>query len=252
MLPDGARLLVLDDITTLVSAQPAQAWADVARRLAHEIKNPLTPIQLSAERLEQKLTERVPADAQALLHKSVQTIVEQVEAMKRLVNEFRDYARLPTAVSSRWICGPWCKTWPRCMKQTKVPTVWDLEDVPLVMADAEQLRQVLHNLVQNAQDASAEASATPCVTVSLRTGAQGQRVHLSVQDNGAGFGENLLARAFEPYVTTKPKGTGLGLAVVKIADEHHADVRLRNLTQAGVVSGAQVSVSFSTVQTQVA
>ena len=252
-LPDGARLLVLDDITTLVSAQRAQAWADVARRLAHEIKNPLTPIQLSAERLEQKLTERVPADAQALLHKSVQTIVEQVEAMKRLVNEFRDYARLPTAVLEPIDMRALVQDVAALYEQTEVPIVWDLQDVPPVMADAEQLRQVLHNLVQNAQDASAEAGATPCVTVSLRTGAQGQRVHLSVQDNGAGFGENLLARAFEPYVTTKPKGTGLGLAVVKkIADEHHADVRLRNLMQAGVVSGAQVSVSFSTVQTQVA
>ena len=251
-LPDGTRLLVLDDITTLVSGQRAQAWADVARRLAHEIKNPLTPIQLSAERLQHKLTERVPADAQALLHKSVQTIVEQVEAMKRMVNEFRDYARLPTATLKPLDLKALVNDVAGLYEETKVPIVWALDDVPEVQADAEQLRQVLHNLVQNAQDACANV-AQPQVGVSLRVGAQGRRVHLSVRDNGPGFAPQLLARAFEPYVTTKPKGTGLGLAVVKkIADEHHADVRLRNLEREGVVEGAQVSVSFSAVQTQVA
>ena len=251
-LPDGTRLLVLDDITTLVSGQRAQAWADVARRLAHEIKNPLTPIQLSAERLQHKLTERVPADAQALLHKSVQTIVEQVEAMKRMVNEFRDYARLPTATLKPLDLKALVNDVAGLYEETKVPIVWALDDVPEVQADAEQLRQVLHNLVQNAQDACANV-AQPQVGVSLRVGAQGRRVHLSVRDNGPGFAPQLLARAFEPYVTTKPKGTGLGLAVVKkIADEHHADVRLRNLERDGVVEGAQVSVSFSAVQTQVA
>ena len=251
-LPDGTRLLVLDDITTLVSGQRAQAWADVARRLAHEIKNPLTPIQLSAERLQHKLTERVPADAQALLHKSVQTIVEQVEAMKRMVNEFRDYARLPTATLKPLDLKALVNDVAGLYEETKVPIVWALDDVPEVQADAEQLRQVLHNLVQNAQDACADV-AQPQVGVSLRVGAQGRRVHLSVRDNGPGFAPQLLARAFEPYVTTKPKGTGLGLAVVKkIADEHHADVRLRNLERDGVVEGAQVSVSFSAVQTQVA
>ncbi|MDA1329215.1 MAG: ATP-binding protein [Proteobacteria bacterium] len=251
-LPDGTRLLVLDDITTLVSGQRAQAWADVARRLAHEIKNPLTPIQLSAERLQHKLTERVPADAQALLHKSVQTIVEQVEAMKRMVNEFRDYARLPTATLRPLDLKALVRDVAGLYEETKVPIEWALDDVPEVQADAEQLRQVLHNLVQNAQDACADV-AQPQVGVSLRVGAQGRRVHLSVRDNGPGFAPQLLARAFEPYVTTKPKGTGLGLAVVKkIADEHHADVRLRNLERDGVVEGAQVSVSFSAVQTQVA
>ena len=251
-LPDGTRLLVLDDITTLVSGQRAQAWADVARRLAHEIKNPLTPIQLSAERLQHKLTERVPADAQALLHKSVQTIVEQVEAMKRMVNEFRDYARLPTATLKPLDLKALVRDVAGLYEETKVPIEWALDDVPEVQADAEQLRQVLHNLVQNAQDACADV-AQPQVGVSLRVGAQGRRVHLSVRDNGPGFAPQLLARAFEPYVTTKPKGTGLGLAVVKkIADEHHADVRLRNLERDGVVEGAQVSVSFSAVQTQVA
>ena len=251
-LPDGTRLLVLDDITTLVSGQRAQAWADVARRLAHEIKNPLTPIQLSAERLQHKLTERVPADAQALLHKSVQTIVEQVEAMKRMVNEFRDYARLPTATLKPLDLKGLVRDVAGLYEETKVPIEWVLDDVPEVQADAEQLRQVLHNLVQNAQDACADV-AQPQVGVSLRVGAQGRRVHLSVRDNGPGFAPQLLARAFEPYVTTKPKGTGLGLAVVKkIADEHHADVRLRNLERDGVVEGAQVSVSFSAVQTQVA
>jgi nitrogen fixation/metabolism regulation signal transduction histidine kinase len=224
----------------------------VARRLAHEIKNPLTPIQLSAERLQHKLTERVPADAQALLHKSVQTIVEQVEAMKRMVNEFRDYARLPTATLKPLDLKALVRDVAGLYEETKVPIEWALDDVPEVQADAEQLRQVLHNLVQNAQDACADV-AQPQVGVSLRVGAQGRRVHLSVRDNGPGFAPQLLARAFEPYVTTKPKGTGLGLAVVKkIADEHHADVRLRNLERDGVVEGAQVSVSFSAVQTQVA
>jgi nitrogen fixation/metabolism regulation signal transduction histidine kinase len=251
----GARLLVFDDISEIVSAQRAQAWGEVARRLAHEIKNPLTPIQLSAERLEMKLAGKVAPPEQAIVTKSVQTIVDQVDAMKRLVNEFRDYARLPAAelkpVDLNGLVADVLQLYAREGGErgdasAHVPVLMDLDpDCPKVMGDAQQLRQVIHNLLQNAQDATEGASLRE-VTVKTQWNPTSRRARLIVQDTGAGFPEHILKRAFEPYVTTKAKGTGLGLAVVKkIADEHGARVDLKNRVESGVVQGAQVSLSFA-------
>ena len=250
ILPDGMRLLVFDDISEIVSAQRSQAWGEVARRLAHEIKNPLTPIQLSAERLERKLDGKLDETEQSVLSKSVKTIVDQVAAMKRLVNEFRDYARLPSAELNPLDLNGLIQDVMVLYAQepsetaTRAQVTTDLDPtLPLIEGDAQQLRQVVHNLIQNAQDAS-EAHAK--VTLTTRWSPARKRVKLTVTDEGPGFAANILQRAFEPYVTTKAKGTGLGLAVVKkIADEHGARLDIANLQEDGVVKGAQVSLSFS-------
>ena len=255
LLPGLGQLLVFDDISDLVSAQRAKAWADVARRLAHEIKNPLTPIQLSAERLSMKLDGKLQPTEQALVAKSVNTIVAQVEAMKRLVNEFRDYARLPAAVLRPLDLNAAVRDILSLYETAVVPVQFDAQEgVPLIEADDQQLRQVIHNLVQNAQDASLanEAARKPLVVLRTRLNEQGDRLRLQVLDSGAGFTDAILKRAFEPYVTTKTKGTGLGLAVVKkIADEHHAQVHLKNRLETvgddDLVAGGQVSVSFPVV-----
>ena len=247
-------LLVFDDVSEMVSAQRAQAWGEVARRLAHEIKNPLTPIQLSAERLEMKLTGKLESAEQALLTKSVKTIVDQVDAMKRLVNEFRDYARLPAAelkaIDLNALIGDVAQLY--AAETAVVPLCLELDpQAPLIKGDAQQLRQVIHNLVQNAQDAqdaqdAQEGLASSLVTVKTDYSKVSGRVRLTVRDNGVGFPEHILKRAFEPYVTTKVKGTGLGLAVVKkIADEHGARVDISNRVTDGAVLGAQVSLSFA-------
>ena len=256
MLPGDARLLVFDDITEVVSAQRAQAWAEVARRLAHEIKNPLTPIQLSAERLQHKLASRLEGADQAMLVRGVGVIVDQVEAMKQLVNEFRDYARLPSAQLHPLALNDLVLDVASLYGQAQEQGQFTLSlgaDLPDILGDAAQLRQVIHNLVQNALDAvaSREAPQVVLATEAVRGEADGAvtAVRLSVVDNGPGFDEQVLRRAFEPYVTTKPRGTGLGLAVVKkIADEHRARVRLRNRHEGdlaeGPVTGARVSISF--------
>ena len=253
-LPDSTRLLVFDDISEIVSAQRAQAWGEVARRLAHEIKNPLTPIQLSAERLAMKLDGKLPGPEQAVLTKSVKTIVEQVDAMKRLVNEFRDYARLPAAELHALDLNALVTDVLHLYgeENATVPVVAELDPrCPAIAGDAQQLRQVVHNLLQNAQDSTEQARADageplPPVRISTRWSESSRRVRLTVADSGGGFPASILQRAFEPYVTTKPRGTGLGLAVVKkIADEHGARIELSNRTEDGVVTGAQVSLSFA-------
>jgi nitrogen fixation/metabolism regulation signal transduction histidine kinase len=247
-LPGHLRLLVFDDISEIVSAQRAQAWGEVARRLAHEIKNPLTPIQLSAERLEMKLGGKVAPTEQAVLTKSVKTIVDQVDAMKRLVNEFRDYARLPAAelkgLDLNALVGEVLQLY--ASDDADVPLHIELDpNCPPVLGDAHQLRQVLHNLLQNAQDAT-EGAEVRQIVIRTQWVESTRRVRLTVRDTGAGFPEHILKRAFEPYVTTKVRGTGLGLAVVKkIADEHGARIELSNRVENGVIHGAQVSLSFA-------
>jgi PAS domain S-box-containing protein len=256
MLPNEARLMVFDDITEVVSAQRTAAWSEVARRLAHEIKNPLTPIQLSAERLEHKLASRLEGADQALLKRSVATIVAQVGAMQRLVNEFRDYARLPVPqlapVALNTLVAEVLALYGQAHDAGQLALRLE-PGMPDIQGDATQLRQVIHNLVQNALDAVAERSQGRIeVSTSAARGERGEvrEVRLSVVDNGPGFAEKVLKRAFEPYVTTKPKGTGLGLAVVKkIADEHRARLRVTNLQLDGdpdaTPTGARVSLSFS-------
>ena len=247
-LPGAHRLLVFDDISEIVSAQRSQAWGEVARRLAHEIKNPLTPIQLSAERLEMKLTGKVAPPEQALLTKSVKTIVDQVEAMKRLVNEFRDYARLPAAELKPLDLNVLVAEVLQLYASEVVQLELDPRS-PNIRGDVQQLRQVLHNLLQNALDATETAGrrgAEPGVILKTQWLENTGRVRLTVIDSGTGFPEHILKRAFEPYVTTKTKGTGLGLAVVKkIADEHGTRVDIANRVAAGQVIGAQVSLSFA-------
>ena len=251
-LPGAKRLLVFDDISEIVSAQRVQAWGEVARRLAHEIKNPLTPIQLSAERLAMKLAGKIPPPEQALLTRSVKTIVDQVDAMKRLVNEFRDYARLPAAVLKAIDLNALVTEVSHLYvsETSHVPLQLELDArCPRMMGDVQQLRQVLHNLLQNAQDATESAgrgNGEHAVTVRTQWLEAAGRVRLSVIDCGTGFPESILKRAFEPYVTTKAKGTGLGLAVVKkIADEHATRVDIANRLVEGKVMGAQVSLSFT-------
>ena len=241
-------LLVFDDISDMVSAQRARAWGEVARRLAHEIKNPLTPIQLSAERLEMKLTGKLDPAGQALLTKSVKTIVDQVEAMKRLVNEFRDYARLPAAelapVDLNALVSEVMQLY--LSDNAVVPVVTELDPhARPILGDAQLLRQVIHNLLQNAQDVQ-EGKENALVTLKTDYSETSNRVRLTVRDNGSGFPEHILKRAFEPYVTTKVKGSGLGLAVVKkISDEHGARIDISNRVAEGVIQGAQVSLSFA-------
>jgi nitrogen fixation/metabolism regulation signal transduction histidine kinase len=246
-LPGRERLLVFDDITDVVSAQRTQAWTEVARRLAHEIKNPLTPIQLSAERLQLKLEPRLEGADQAMLRRSVATIVAQVQAMKTLVNEFRDYARLPTAsmqpLDLNALVQEVLSLYGQEQEHGRLLASLGAQ-LPPILGDATQLRQVVHNLVQNALDAVSTGSGRVEVSTDLAGGQDGASpwVRLVVSDNGPGFAEHVLKRAFEPYVTTKAKGTGLGLAVVKkIADEHRARLRLGNQPS----GGARVSLSFS-------
>jgi nitrogen fixation/metabolism regulation signal transduction histidine kinase len=245
--PEGGHVLVFDDITQLVQAQRATAWAEVARRLAHEIKNPLTPIQLSAERLEMKLAGKLSGPDAETLRRGIGTIVEQVSALKRMVDDFRDYARLPAPAFTALDLNQLVHEVLSLYENSAVPIARALApDLPRVRADPVQIRQVLHNLVQNAQDAleNRKATAEP-PAIEVRTERAGERVRLTVADNGGGFPEEIMARVFEPYVTTKPRGTGLGLAIVKkIVDEHRGEVTVQNRP----TGGAAVSVWLPAVE----
>lgn len=284
-------VLVVDDVSDVVSAQRALAWTEVARRLAHEIKNPLTPIQLAAERIQLRLADRLPRPEAELLTRGTQTIVSQVGALKLMVDEFRDYARLPaarlealdlnaliaeimvlygsadglagsagsarnatvTASTAVQMPQPVQRSQSTEVSQTvQVPQPVQLQldpAAPQILGDASQLRQLIHNLVKNALEAT-ERSAQPRVEVlteTVRVGRQGQALRLVVRDNGGGFPPSILARAFEPYASTKPRGTGLGLAIVrKIVDEHGARIELLNRSDAsGVMIGASVTILFT-------
>jgi nitrogen fixation/metabolism regulation signal transduction histidine kinase len=241
MATGGGYVLVFDDVTQLIQAQRATAWAEVARRLAHEIKNPLTPIQLSAERLQMKLADRLSAEDAAALKRATETIVNQVAALKAMVDDFTDYARLPAPAPARMDLNELVSEVLGLYEHSSVPISKRLsEGLPPVWADSAQIRQVIHNLIQNSQDALENAKLdSENAAIEVRTELVADKVRLVVSDNGGGFPEELMARIFDPYVTTKARGTGLGLAIVKkIVDEHQGTIAIENRPS----SGASVSV----------
>jgi nitrogen fixation/metabolism regulation signal transduction histidine kinase len=229
---EGGYVVVFDDVTTLLQAQRDAAWGEVARRLAHEIKNPLTPIMLSAERLEHKLSSKLAGADAAMLQRATHTIVSQVGALKSMVDEFSEYARAPALNLSGLDLNRLVREVLVLYESHGIPIKAELqEDVPQVMGDATMLRQVLHNLLKNAQDA---LEGHPDPLISLKTGAENGMVRLAICDNGPGFPPGLIARAFEPYVTTKRHGTGLGLAIVKkIMEEHKGNIKIENQSRGG-------------------
>jgi len=227
----------------LIAAQRATAWGEVARRLAHEIKNPLTPIQLAAERLQAKLTDKLSLEEAQALDRATETIVAQVTALKNMVDGFRDYARTPPPQLDGLDLNRLVAEVLALYEQSGTRIQADLQKgIPAVRGDPDRLRQVIHNLLQNAQDALS-GSGDPKIEVS--TEHSGGQVWLRISDNGCGFPEAIIDGAFEPYVTTKPKGTGLGLAIVKrIIDEHHGTIRIENRTEREGGRGAAVRISL--------
>ncbi len=243
-LPDGGYVAVFDDATAMVQAQRDAAWGEVARRLAHEIKNPLTPIQLSAERMAHKLHDKL-ADADAkMLIRSTETIVNQVDALKKMVNEFSEYARSP---------APHLDKLDLNLLINEVMSLYDLPKIRIeknlttqastIKGDSTMLRQVLHNLLQNAQDALAGKKSP---VISVVTENVNDMLVLTVQDNGGGFAADMMPHIFEPYMTSKPHGTGLGLAIVKkIIEEHKGNIKIENATDSrGEALGAVVTISM--------
>ncbi len=234
----GDHVIVFDDITTLVQAQRDAAWGEVARRLAHEIKNPLTPIQLSAERLQFKFQNKMDTEDASMLLRSTETIVHQVEAMKEMVNAFTDYARAPAMELQRLDFNDLIYEVTEMYKMPELKMKRQLDErKPLVQADAARLRQLLHNLIKNALEAM-ENSQTLKIDVSTRCMDEAgcRFVELSIRDYGRGFPEQAMGHYFEPYITTKSKGTGLGLAIVKkIVEEHGGMVTAENLPDQGAV-----------------
>jgi nitrogen fixation/metabolism regulation signal transduction histidine kinase len=251
-LTEDLRMVVFDDITDVVSAQRSIAWSEVARRLAHEIKNPLTPIQLSAERLQHKLAGKLTPEHEEMINRSTETIIGQVQAMKEMVNDFRDFAKTPTPQLKPLSINTLISEILGLYEGSPIRTQLD-PHCPEIMGDPTQLRQVIHNLLQNAQDATLEGShpgeavevKTELVPYGEHNGIEQKAVRLTISDSGVGFPAKILVRAFEPYVTTKSKGTGLGLAVVKkIIDDHSAKIEIRNRMHGAEVVGAQVSILF--------
>jgi nitrogen fixation/metabolism regulation signal transduction histidine kinase len=258
-LAPSLNMIVFDDITDVVTAQRSIAWSEVARRLAHEIKNPLTPIQLSAERLQQKLAGKVSPEQEEMMNRSTATIIGQVEAMKQMVNDFRDFAKTPAPQLRPVVLNQLVQEILVLYEGSPMEVMLDPE-CPAILGDPTQLRQVIHNLLQNAQDSTLDSSnktaqvavKTESVSYKQASGAMQKAVRLSIADSGTGFPAKILARAFEPYVTTKTKGTGLGLAVVKkIVDDHGAKIEIRNRMHGDTIVGAQVSILFMNLAKEV-
>jgi len=243
-LPDGGYVAVFDDATAMVQAQRDAAWGEVARRLAHEIKNPLTPIQLSAERMAHKLHNKLEEADAEILQRSTETIVNQVDALKKMVNEFSEYARSPTPHLESLDLNALIREIVSFYDVPKINVKLALTNtVCLIKGDSTMLRQVLHNLMQNAQDALA---STLMPMIQITTSVDDGMLILTVQDNGGGFPAEMMLHVFEPYMTTKSHGTGLGLAIVKkIIEEHKGNIKIENvLSNEANGSGAIITISI--------
>lgn len=233
-------VIVFDDITALLQAQRDAAWGEVARRLAHEIKNPLTPIQLSAERMRRKYLKTMDEDEAKVLDRATHTIVQQVEAMKEMVNAFSDYARAPDMDFSSFDLDKLAHEIVDLYRaqESDVEIVLTSDPaMPLVDGDMGRVRQMLHNLIRNAVEAL-EGTVDGRIDVQIGTGEfdEVEVVQIRVEDNGPGFQAGTMSQVFDPYVTTKPKGTGLGLAIVKkLVEEHIGTIRARNRSDGGAV-----------------
>lgn len=254
---DGGTIVVFDDVSEVIQAQRDTAWAEVARRLAHEIKNPLTPIQLSAERLQMKLENDLRPDQSAILSRATKTIVSQVTAMKDMVNDFAMYARQPKPGSMQPVDVESLLRDVVALYEThhqdapEVKLDWR-SDTTMIAGETTRLRQVFHNLLQNAVDAVHENSAMQSAPqVSITAMRESEEIVLQFDDNGPGFSESVRSRAFEPYVTSKPKGTGLGLAIVKkIIDEHHGHIEVANRSEGGARVTLRFPVHTQAMQTE--
>jgi nitrogen fixation/metabolism regulation signal transduction histidine kinase len=231
-------VIVFDDITSLLHAQRDAAWGEVARRLAHEIKNPLTPIQLAAERLRRRLQGRLQPDDADLLERATHTIVAQVESLKGMVNAFSEYARAPDLKPTRIDLPALINEVVELYRAQEAGATLRVEADPsltAITADRGRLRQVLNNLITNGLEAiEGITGGWVAVTTQRITGPQGDAAVIMVSDNGHGFEQEMLARVFDPYVTSKPRGTGLGLAIVKkIAEEHGGRIEADNRVEGG-------------------
>ena len=227
-------ILLVDDITDVSEAQRHQAWSEVARRLAHEIKNPLTPIQLSAERVESKLKDKLSVEDLQMLQRSTQTIVNQVESLKIMVNEFADYARTPKLKKEDTDINEFIQEILDLYESSKVLIKYDnIKGSLIVSLDKNKLRQVFINLIENSIDAL-ESTKKPLIYISAIK--RMKTLIFKISDNGPGVPSELINRVFEPYVTSKIKGTGLGLAIVyKIIDEHNGDIKILNDKKGGTL-----------------
>jgi PAS domain S-box-containing protein len=235
----GGFVIVFDDITALLQAQRDAAWGEVARRLAHEIKNPLTPIQLSAERLRRRY---LPAELEdrELLDRATHTIIQQVEAMKEMVNAFSDYARTPDMDVTRFDLNELIREVAELYLHRELPLALTLDldsALPLIEADAGRIRQVLHNLIRNALEAmERQPDERLEISTRYRSSEEASLVEIRVADNGPGFATDIVDQIFDPYVTSKPKGTGLGLAIVKkLVEEHGGQISAQNGARGGAV-----------------
>ena len=228
----GGTVLVFDDITLLVRAQKEAAWGEVAKRLAHEIRNPLTPIQLSAERLAWKLQDKLGEQDAQILARSTDTIIKQVAAMKEMVEAFRNYARAPALKLEKQDLNKIIEEVLLLYEAGACTFDAVFSNIPAVMyADTTAMRQVLHNIFKNAAEAAEEAAQPE---VHIHTDNTDGKITLTVANNGKSFNKDMLANAFEPYVTDKPTGTGLGLPVVKkIVEEHGGRIALSNPAEGG-------------------
>ena len=230
----GGEVIVFDDVTDLIRAQRDAAWGEVARRLAHEIKNPLTPIQLSAERLRHKYLKSMDSDEAEILDRATRTIVQQVDTLKDMVNAFGDYARAPMLQLEPLDLHELIRDIAELYRGSSLRIQLDLaEPAPMISGDAGRMRQLLHNLFKNALEAVRDKDDGELVVHSKWVLESGDRfIEISFSDNGSGFSDEVLERLFEPYVTTKTRGTGLGLAIVKkIVEEHNGQIRAQNTEQ---------------------